>query len=200
MFDYIKGTLNHVESDFIVVENQGIGYKIATSTPSISDFSSPGEAVVVFTEMIVREDLIALVGFSTRDELHMFQLLTSVSGVGTKVAIGILSSIPFSQLAFIIGTGDIKALTSAHGVGKKTAERIVLELKDKVAKFGQISQDSMDTPTFGGLATDQGDALAALVTLGYTKSEAQGVLKSMDLAGMSVEDIIKSALRKLMTQ
>ncbi|MBE0449660.1 MAG: Holliday junction branch migration protein RuvA [Clostridia bacterium] len=197
MFDYIKGTLNHVESDFIVVENQGIGYKIATSTPSISDFSSPGEAVVVYTEMIVREDLIALVGFSTRDELHMFQLLTAVSGVGTKVAIGILSSIPFTQLAFIIGTGDIKALTSAHGVGKKTAERIVLELKDKVAKLGHVGLDSIDTPTLVG---DQGDALAALVTLGYTKSEAQGVIKSMDLAGMSVEDIIKSALRKLMTQ
>ncbi|MBM7561629.1 Holliday junction branch migration protein RuvA [Fusibacter tunisiensis] len=198
MFDYIKGKLIHVDLDSIVVENQGIGFKVFTSAPSISDFSVPGEEVILFTEMIVREDLIMLVGFSTREELRMFHLLTSVSGVGTKVAMGILSSLPYGHLAASIASKDIKSLTSAQGVGKKTAERIVLELKDKVGGFAGFENPQPLSPERVGKATSQSDALEALLTLGYTRSEAQGVLKNMDLEDMTVEQVIKAALLKMM--
>lgn len=198
MFDYLKGKLVHVDLDSIVVENQGIGFKIYTSASSISDFSVPGEDVVVYTEMIVREDLIMLVGFSTREELQMFELLTSVSGVGTKVGMGILSSVPFGHLASIIASKDVKALTAAQGVGKKTAERIVLELKDKVAKFGFADLYGSETEHIHMETGSEHDALEALLSLGYTRSEAQGVLRSMDISGLTVEQVIKLALGKMM--
>lgn len=198
MFDYLKGKLVHVDLDSIVVENQGIGFKIYTSASSISDFSVPGEDVVVYTEMIVREDLIMLVGFSTREELQMFELLTSVSGVGTKVGMGILSSVPFGHLASIIASKDVKALTAAQGVGKKTAERIVLELKDKVAKFGFADLYGSETEQIHMETGSEHDALEALLSLGYTRSEAQGVLRSMDISGLTVEQVIKLALGKMM--
>ena len=104
MIDFIKGKLVHSYGDSVIVENNGIGFKIHTSIGSVADFSSLGEEVVVYTELIVREDSMSLVGFSSRDELNMFQLLTSVSGIGTKVGIGILSSMPFGQLAGIIAS------------------------------------------------------------------------------------------------
>ena len=196
MIDYIKGKLAHVAGDVIVVENNGIGYKIYTSSVSVSDFTVPGEEVIVYTEMIVREDAISLVGFSSREELQMFQLLTSVSGVGTKVGIGILSSLPYGNLIGLIASSDVKSLTSAQGVGKKTAERIVLELKDKVPKAFSIQPSDVNE-----IQVDSGtqkDALDALLSLGYTRSEAQAVLKQIDISHMTIEDIIKTALRKLM--
>lgn len=195
MIDYIKGKLVHAGLDTVVIENQGIGYKIATSSGSVSDFSSPGEEVVVYTEMIVREDAISLVGFSTREELDMFHLLTSVSGVGTKVGIGILSSIPYGTVALLIASEDVKALTAAQGVGKKTAERIVLELKDKVPQTMTLS--ARDTKHVVNDATHN-DALDALLSLGYTRGEAQGVLKQIETDNLTVEEIIKASLKKLM--
>ncbi|GAB6108797.1 Holliday junction branch migration protein RuvA [Fusibacter bizertensis] len=199
MIDYIKGKLAHVIGDSIIVENNGIGYKVHTSTGSASDFSMPGEEVIVYTEMIVREDAISLVGFSTRDELNMFLLLTSVSGIGTKVGVGILSSIPYGQLAGIIALQDIKTLQTAQGVGKKTAERIVLELKDKVPQTLSLNaQDSQKGASV--ISSSQSDAMEALMSLGYTRSEAQGVLKQIDIDQMSVEEIIKASLKKLMQQ
>lgn len=196
MIDYIKGKLVHTTGDAVVIENNGIGYKIHTSSVSISDFSVPGEEVIVYTEMIVREDAISLVGFSSREELQMFQLLTSVSGVGTKVGIGILSSLPFGHLVGVIATGNINTLTTAQGVGKKTAERIVLELKDKVPKSFDVSDVSYVEKTMD--SSTHKDALDALISLGYTRSEAQAVLKQIDFEQLTIEQIIKAALRKLM--
>lgn len=197
MIDFIKGKLIHVFGDSVVVENNGIGYKIHTSIGSASDFSMPGEEVIVYTEMIVREDSISLVGFSSREELNMFQMLTSVSGIGTKVGIGILSSMPYGQLAGIIASQDIKSLQTAQGVGKKTAERLVLELKDKVPQtLGLQAHEHMQASI-----VDQGtqrDALDALMSLGYTRSEAQSVLKQLDMDSMTLEEIIKASLKKLM--
>ena len=163
----------------------------------MADFSSLGEEVVVYTELIVREDSMSLVGFSSRDELNMFQLLTSVSGIGTKVGIGILSSMPFGQLAGIIASADIKSLQSAQGVGKKTAERLVLELKDKMPQTLSLQMHE-HAPTSRADQSVQKDALDALMSLGYTRSEAQGVLKQIDMDQMTVEDIIKASLKKLM--
>ncbi len=197
MIDFIKGKLVHSYGDSVIVENNGIGFKIHTSIGSVADFSSLGEEVVVYTELIVREDSMSLVGFSSRDELNMFQLLTSVSGIGTKVGIGILSSMPFGQLAGIIATADIKSLQSAQGVGKKTAERLVLELKDKMPQTLSL-QLHEHAPASIADQSVQKDALDALMSLGYTRSEAQGVLKQIDMEQMTVEDIIKASLKKLM--
>lgn len=197
MIDHIKGKLVHVHGDSVVVENNGIGYKIHTSIGSASDFSMPGEEVIVYTEMIVREDSISLVGFSSREELNMFQLLTSVSGIGTKVGIGILSSMPYGQVAAVIATQDVKALQSAQGVGKKTAERIVLELKDKVPQsMGFV--EGVKVKTNEASKGVQSDALEALMSLGYTRSEATGVLKQIDVTEMTLEEIIKTSLKRLM--
>lgn len=199
MIDFIKGKLYHIDVDHIVVENNGMGYRVFTSANSISDFDVVGEEIIIHTEMIVREDAISLVGFSTKEELHMFRLLTSVSGVGTKVGIGILSSLNYISVAAIIASNDVKALTAAHGVGKKTAERIILELKDKVGKSMLISSDTnIESHVITGGV--ESDALEALMTLGYTRNEAQSVLKLMDISGMTVEEILKAALKKLMTQ
>lgn len=197
MIDYIKGKLSHVQSDYIVVETNGIGYKVATSSVSASDFSTPGEEVIVYTEMIVREDAISLVGFSTREELNIFHLLTSVSGVGVKVGVGILSSLPYGQLAAIIASQDIKSLQTAQGVGKKTAERIILELKDKMPQTLSLSSADVKEAT-AVVGTTQSDALEALMSLGYTRSEATGVLKQIDTNGLELEAIIKLALKQLM--
>ncbi len=197
MIDFIKGKLVHSYGDSVIVENNGIGFKIHTSIGSVADFSSLGEEVVVYTELIVREDSMSLVGFSSRDELNMFQLLTSVSGIGTKVGIGILSSMPFGQLAGIIASADIKSLQSAQGVGKKTAERLVLELKDKMPQTLSLQMHE-HAPTSIADQSVQKDALDALMSLGYTRSEAQGVLKQIDMDQMTVEDIIKASLKKLM--
>ncbi len=199
MIDFIKGKLYHIDVDHIVVENNGMGYRVFTSANSITDFDVVGEEIIIHTEMIVREDAISLVGFSTKEELHMFRLLTSVSGVGTKVGIGILSSLNYISVAAIIASNDVKALTAAHGVGKKTAERIILELKDKVGKSMLISSETnIESHVITGGV--ESDALEALMTLGYTRNEAQSVLKLMDISGMTVEEILKAALKKLMTQ
>ena len=197
MIDHIKGKLVHVHGDSVVVENNGIGYKIHTSIGSASDFSMPGEEVIVYTELIVREDSISLVGFSSREELNMFQLLTSVSGIGTKVGIGILSSMPYGHVAAVIATQDVKALQSAQGVGKKTAERIVLELKDKVPQTMGFDE-GVKVKNHEASKGIQGDALEALMSLGYTRSEATGVLKQIDVTDMTLEEIIKTSLKKLM--
>ncbi len=197
MIDFIKGKLVHSYGDSVIVENNGIGFKIHTSIGSVADFSTLGEEVVIYTELIVREDSMSLVGFSSRDELGMFQLLTSVSGIGTKVGIGILSSMPFGQLAGIIASADIKSLQSAQGVGKKTAERLVLELKDKMPQTLSLQMHEHASVVTADQSV-QKDALDALMSLGYTRSEAQGVLKQIDMDQMTVEDIIKASLKKLM--
>ncbi|MGX8795580.1 Holliday junction branch migration protein RuvA [Fusibacter sp. JL298sf-3] len=200
MIHFIRGLIVEIENDAVVVENQGIGYRVATSTTSISDWQACEEAVKVHTEMIVREDAISLVGFSTREELRMFQLLTSVSGVGTKVGVGILSAIPISKLTLAVQTGDVKAITAAPGVGKKTAERIILELKDKLKGFEPAASDTSMEAVQVESAGHADDALMALVALGYTKQEAQRAIAKLDMTALDTEGIIKAALKALMMQ
>jgi Holliday junction DNA helicase RuvA len=202
MYDYIKGYVEHIEDNFIVIEANDIGYHINTSLTTISEVSHQGDKVCIFTELVVREDSMTLCGFSSRNELKMFKLLTSVSGVGTKVGLAILSSIPYTSLYTILITGDVKALTAANGVGKKTAERIVLELKDKVQKVmhitvdhGEIIQESFDIDH-----TAIEDARSALSSLGYNATEVNEALNGIETANLSVEDIIKLALKNLMNR
>ena len=195
MYDYISGKLAYLGSDHIVIDNGGIGYRVLTSKYSIEMFMKATELVTCFTELIVREDAMLLVGFSSRDELELFHKLTSVSGVGTKVGIAILSHDAYLNVATMIAKGDVKGLTAAPGVGKKTAERLVLELKDKVS-----SQDlvAYDTAVEESPSTTYQDALEALITLGYMKGDAQNALKGLDLTNMTTEMVIKSALKKIM--
>lgn len=200
MIDYIKGKIAILENDYVVIENNNIGYKVITSSTSISDFMDVQDEVTVYTQMIVKEDDISLCGFSTRDELKMLQLLTSVNGVGTKVGVGILSSINWNNLIFIIMNGDVNSLTKAQGVGKKTAQRIILELKDKAEKQFDVTShggsDIMDSPMSASNSSNS-DAVEALLTLGYTRTEINGVIRSLPIEGLSTEEIIKETLKRV---
>lgn len=199
MIHFIKGVLVEITGDYVVIENSGLGYKVATSLSSIQQWQQAGETIVAHTEMIVREDSIGLVGFATKDELKMFQLLTSVSGVGTKVGVAILSALPIEKLAIAIQTGDVKTITAAPGVGKKTAERMVLELKDKVKAFGTHIEAEVAGQDMTSM-DDTEDAMLALVALGYTKAEAQKALSKIGSGQKDTEQLIKEALKALMMQ
>lgn len=207
MIHYIKGTLIEKGTDYVVVEANGMGYYIASSFSSIASLPALHENVKMYTEMIVREDAISLVGFAEQEELKMFQLLVSVSGVGTKVGIGILSNLSIGDLLNAIQNHDVKRMTSAPGVGKKTAERLILELKDKVSKLSWHSVDSSDfdmdprryhSHELSGQAVE--DALEGLMGLGYTQQEAKKVLGQLNLEGLKTEEILKMALRQMMSQ
>ena len=183
--------------DYIVIENNGIGYKIFTSGSTMSSMPCCGEKIKLYIEQIVREDFIGLYGFESLEELDMFKLLLSINGVGAKAALSLLSISRLNNLKYAIMTGDEKHLCRGVGIGKKTAARIILELKDKLApdellecvdEFGEVTQDN-------SLAVSE--ALSALISLGYTEKEAEKVLKEVDKSE-TVENIIKSALVRLM--
>ncbi|MDK2918448.1 MAG: holliday junction helicase RuvA [Candidatus Petromonas sp.] len=198
MIDFIKGSIEYCGDDHLVIENNGIGYKVYTSSYTIFNLGEKKESVTLYTQMIVREDDISLCGFSTRNELKMFDLLKTVKGVGTKVALGILSSISYLDLVNILASGDTNSLTKAPGIGKKTAQRIILELKDKVSK--KIQLDNIDEYSlennFIYSSGENNEAVEALVSLGYSKTEAQEVLRKID-NNLSIEDMIKQALKLL---
>ncbi|MBB6214851.1 Holliday junction DNA helicase RuvA [Anaerosolibacter carboniphilus] len=196
MFQYIKGTIDSFGEDYIVIENHDIGYKIYTSLETIGAVKGRQGKIIIFTQMVVREDDISVYGFSTREELKMFQLLTTVTGVGAKVALGILSSISIGNLAGMIISEDITGLTKAQGVGKKTAQRIVLELKDKIDHKLAILEPSLIPlkPTF----TDANDEVVnALMALGYNRGEALAAVHEVEYGSNGVEDMIRRALKVL---
>lgn len=197
MYEYIKGTNSGIGKDFIVIECNGIGYKIFTSNTTMGDFSDSSEEIKAYTHLVVREDDIFICGFSTYEELEVFRLLISVSGVGVKVALSILSSFNYMYLISLILDSDSKALTGAPGIGKKTAERMILELKDKMKKlYGErihvepSREDSVDKESFN-------DAVSALVALGYSKGEAAKAIKEFDGDSSDIEQLVRFALLKL---
>lgn len=198
MIDFIRGSIEYIGEDYLVIENNGIGYKVFTSAYTIADLNDDTENAIIYTQMVVREDDISLCGFSTRNELKMFELLKTVKGVGTKVALGILSSIIYVNLVEILVSGDTNSLTKAPGIGKKTAQRIILELKDKVSKT--IQTDNLGTinieSNFTNRSNENDEAIEALASLGYTKSEAKNVLDKID-SQLSIEETIKQALKLL---
>lgn len=196
MFEYIRGDLEFIGDDYIVVDNQHIGYKIYTSNTSIVDFKTKIEQIIVYTQLIVRDDDISIFGFSTREELKMFRLLVTVNGIGSKVALGILSSIPMGQLVGIIISEDIHSLTKAQGVGKKTAQRIILELKDKVDSKIAIMKETL-IPQINPISDDTEEAISALVALGYGNGEAKKAVQYVKDTCGSIEEIIKKALKFL---
>lgn len=197
MYSYIKGTVEEIYIDSIVIENNGIGYKINVSSNTIMNLQV-GEATKIYTKLIVREDDMSLCGFVSREELKMFELLTSVSKIGPKVALSILSFASPAQLGAYILSEDIGKLSKAPGVGKKTAERIVLELKDKVDKNNIEFEPTLlsQKPTL----ISQDESVDALVALGYTLSESKEAVQKCKKDGMNTEAIIKKALTYIMSK
>lgn len=199
MIDFIKGKVRHIAEDYVVIENNGIGYKVFTSNYTIINLHDKKDDVIIYTQMIVREDDISLCGFFDRKELKMFDLLKTVKGIGTKVALGILSAIPYEELVNILILGDEARLKKVPGIGKKTAQRIILELKDKVSKTNEFKniEDSSIDKSFITYRNDNNELLEALMTLGYSRTEAQGAIDKIDNK-LSIEDAIKEALKLLL--
>ncbi|MBO5448226.1 MAG: Holliday junction branch migration protein RuvA [Ruminococcus sp.] len=189
----VRGKLIHTESELAVVECGGVGYACKTTFYTLQRIAGESE-VTLYTYLAVREDAADLFGFSTKEELKCFKMLITVSGVGPKAAISILSSNSPSQFALAVATGDSKSLTKCKGIGAKTAQRIVLELKDKIAKENTVSvrgtADFVPAVPQGGAADE---AVTALVVLGYTEGEAMQVISKLDPT-LSVEELIKKAL------
>ena len=187
MFYYVSGTVAHVEPYLAVIDCGGVGYACRTTSYTLSALKK-GDKGKLFTHLNVREDAMELYGFATQEELNLFQQLISVSGVGPKAALSII-------------TGDEKALTCAQGVGKKIAQRVILELKDKLAKGQTVSAAG---ESYGGTGitvipeNKLSEASAALAVLGYSQSEINVALKDVNLDGLTLEQIIKAALKKMM--
>ena len=198
MFYYVNGTVAHLAPYLAVIDCGGVGYACRTTNNTLARLKK-GETARLYTYLNVREDAMELYGFFTEDERNCFQLLIGVSGVGPKAALSILSSSTPETLAMSIITGDEKALTVAPGIGKKIAQRVILELKDKLAK-GQISPGG---ESYGGTGVTvipenkSSEAAAALAVLGYSTAEIGAALKGIDLDAMSLEEIIKQALKKM---
>lgn len=195
MYEYIKGIYKGFNKEYIVVENNGIGYKIHTSGNTIADMPKINEEVEVYIQQIVREDFIGLYGFSSQDERDMFNLLLSINGVGAKASLSILSISNINNLKYAIFTGDEKVLVKAPGVGKKTAQRIILELKDKI-KLDEFIENE-DEENIQGISNNLDEALEALISLGYSDKEAAKALKMVNEKD-SIENIIKQCLKFLM--
>lgn len=189
MFEFIIGDIVNIKEDYVVIQNKGIGYKVFTTKNSILDLEIGSRDQLLYTLLHVREDAMLLFGFSTEEELDMFNMLITVSKIGPKVASGILSGLSPKQLKMAIYSKDIKLLCKAPGVGKKTAERIVLELRDKVeiSNIEDITED---------IEPVDDEAVQALTSLGYTRYEVNKALSGVD-GDLSLEDIIKEGLKRL---
>ena len=197
MFYFIKGTVALAEPGLVVIDAGGVGYGIMTSLTSSAQ-AQVGQQAMFYTYLHVREDIFDLYGFATREELDCFKLLIGISGVGPKAALSILGVTPPANLALAVLTDDQKALSAAPGVGKKLAQRIILELKDRMSK-SQLESAS-GAPADTGIAAPAGstydDAAAALMVLGYSKAESLAALKGAD-PSMSVDEMVRAALKKL---
>ena len=196
MYDYFKGTLAFLRTDPAVVECGGVGYRLAVSASTHAKLSPLlGREATLFAYLAVREDAMELYGFSDETERALFIHLLSVSGVGPKAALSVLSTLPADRLAVCVAAGDAKAIASAPGVGLKTAQKIILELKDKLAKEFASGEPLPDGVPSDG-ADDASDAVNALVVLGYSRAQALGALKGLDSA-LPLEIRIREALKKL---
>ena len=199
MYYYVSGTVAHVEPYLAVIDCGGVGYACRTTSYTLSQIKK-GDKAKLHTCLSVREDAMDLYGFATQEELKLFQQLISVSGVGPKAALGILSSSSPANLAMSIITGDEKSLTAAQGVGKKIAQRVILELKDKLAKGQTISAsgESVAGPALTIIPQNKlSEASAALAVLGYSQTEINVALKGVDIDGQPLEQVIRLALKNM---
>lgn len=198
MFAYLKGSLEEKSINYVVVDCSGVGYKIFMSEKSIASLGELGEIVKIHTYLRVAEDDMSLFGFTSKEELKMFELLISVSGIGAKSAISILSNITPSEFALAVYSEDVSKLKSLPGVGPKSAQRIILELKDKVkAQNADIKLEDLKSSISGEKTPYPDEALEALQILGYSRKEIDIALDGFSLVGLTTEEIIKKALQNL---
>lgn len=196
MLYYVNGPVAEIESGLAVIDCGGVGYACATTNYTLSQLKK-GERAKLYTYLNVREDAVELFGFASQSELRSFKMLIGVSGVGPKAALSILSATTPQQLAMAVVMGDEKTLTAAPGIGKKIAQRIILELKDKLARE-QDSFGAGSAPAPMPLSSSKsGEAAAALAVLGYGSQEIAAALKGIDMAALPLEEIIRQALKKM---
>ena len=201
MFAFIRGKIAAKSSDSAIIDANGIGYRVMTSYKTLMSMGEVGCESQLFTYLHIREDAVVLFGFYTQEEVSVFELLISVSGVGPKAALSLLSAHTPSKLSLAIVTGDYKLLREAPGIGLKLAQRMVLELKDKILKDSKdsdlknIALAVDDTPLAEGQASAASEAVSALTVLGYSQSDAGRIVSKVFKDGMSTEEIIKEALK-----
>jgi len=194
----LNGKLILKEANLAVVECGGVGYACRTTYNTVSGLSTIGETVRLFTYMHISQDNIDLFGFKDLQELNCFKMLLTVSGVGPKAALQILSDFTPEDFAVLVVSGDSKMLTQAKGIGKKTAERIVLELKDKISKETGMAVNSEQLTVNGGGQTALAESLEALLVLGYSQGEVMPILSRLSAtAALSTQDLIKDVLKQL---
>ena len=198
MFSYIKGTLEVKTIGYVVIDINGLGYKIFMSESAINRLGEIGEVVKVHTFVKVREDDISIYGFNTNEELRMFEMLIGVSGIGAKSAITILSNITPSSFALAIITNNVNEIKKLPGIGPKTAQRIILELKDKLKTEESITNNS-NVEISDAIKEDNkvAEAISALKVLGYSIKEIENALQNIDKENLTVEEIIKKVLKYL---
>lgn len=198
MFAYLKGSLEVKTKGYIVIDVSGVGYKIFMSETAIEKLGEIGEIVKVHTYLRVREDDMSLYGFNTNEELRMFELLLSVSGIGAKSAITILSNITPSSFALAVITDDVNKIKSLPGIGPKSAQRIILELKDKINKEENTENISSEIKEKQETNIEKvSEAISALQVLGYSKKEIEKALEKVDKETLTIEEIIKKGLNNL---
>lgn len=198
MFSYIKGTLEEIAEGFLVVDNHGIGYQIQTSALVVDELPSLGTEVKIYTYLHVKEDGMTLFGFLTKETLLIFQLLLRVNGIGPKGALGILSALSVDELRFAVLAGDAKTISKAPGIGTKSAQRIILELKDKLDIADVLTDSGSVESTEPKKSTAKNEAVQALVALGYSSSEALSAVTKADVApDADVEEILKASLKQM---
>ena len=203
MYYYIEGNLTHKDINIAVIDCGGVGYKLTVSQTTFSKLPELNAKAKLFTHLVVKEDALDLLGFYDLSEKSAFLMLTSVSGIGVKVAMNVLSALTPERFAFAVASGDYRELAIAQGVSTKTGQKIVLELKDKISK-DNLSKKSSDDGGFTGQdsggavlgISSKNDAIIALIALGYSRVEANNSLKDVDFA-QPLEEIIKIALRNL---
>lgn len=206
MFYYLNGALVHLENGLAVLDVGGVGYKLTVSATTYDAMPPRNSAnppkVKLFTHLAVREDDVELFGFATQTELASFRMLITVSGVGPKAAMSILSLLTPEKFALAVCTDDRKTIAKANGIGPKTAARVILELKDKLMKEngGALPDAGVDVPTapVTGSRGKLTEAVDALIVLGYSRAEALAALKDVDTSSMELEEIIRVSLKKLM--
>ena len=202
MISYIRGTLAEKNEDSAVVEAHGVGYQIFVPVPVLSELPPLGESVKIYTYFSVREDGMSLFGFLSRQDLAMFKQLIGINGIGPKSALGILSAIRPDVLRMAVASGDAKTISRAPGVGPKTAQRIILDLKDKIRPEDVLAgglEESLAVPEeISGVGQAGKEAVEALTALGYSAAEAAGAVKKVKITEeMTAEDVLKGALRHL---
>ena len=202
MISYLKGTLEALEEDKVVIDVGGIGYGVFMSGQAMGLLPSIGKEVKIHTYLNVKEDAMQLYGFLTKDDLEVFKLLIGVNGIGPKGGLGVLSALSPDELGFAVMSSDVKAICQAPGIGKKTAEKLILELRDKLRLEDALEHLASENEVQGAAAYQgevQSDAVQALVALGYGSTEALKAVRQVDITeNMEVEEVLKQALKLMM--